>query len=437
MKRTVILVFTSLLLVTGRAQLYFPPNSSGTWDTLSPAGMNWCENKIDSLYDFLESNNTKAFILLKNGKIVLEQYFNGHDASSFWYWASAGKSLTALLVGIAQQESFLDITDTTSAYLGEGWTSCTTLQEERITIRHQLTMTSGLDDAVPDPYCTIDTCLHYLADPGTRWAYHNAPYTLLDPVVETATGQTLNLYHNLKVKTPTGMDGFYIQQGFNNTYYSTARSMARFGLLILNKGNWDGYPVLNDTSYFQEMVNTSQDLNHSYGYLWWLNGKDSYMIPQSQYVFNGSLCPNAPDDMIAALGKNGQFINVIPSADMVWIRMGEAPGTTLVPFTFNDDIWQYINALDCQSTGLDEIGPPACQYRTWPNPVNDVLQIHSGQTSGEATRYSLFNSSGMILESGMFTGSLHKLFLGECSRGLYLLVLQTLDKMQVIKIVKN
>jgi len=86
MKRTVILVFTSLLLVTGRAQLYFPPNSSGTWDTLSPAGMNWCENKIDSLYDFLESNNTKAFILLKNGKIVLEQYFNGHDASSFWYW---------------------------------------------------------------------------------------------------------------------------------------------------------------------------------------------------------------------------------------------------------------------------------------------------------------------------------------------------------------
>jgi CubicO group peptidase (beta-lactamase class C family) len=61
--------------------------------------------------------------------------------------------------------------------------------------------------------------------------------------------------------------------GFNNIYFSTARSMARFGLLNLNKGIWDTVPILNDTNYFTEMTTTSQDMNRSYGYLWWLNGK--------------------------------------------------------------------------------------------------------------------------------------------------------------------
>ena len=80
---------------------------------------------------------------MKDGKIVLEEYFNGHDSTSNWYWAS-GKSLTAFLIGIAQQENYLNISDTTSTYLGQGWTSLNPIQEEKITIRHQLNMTSGL-----------------------------------------------------------------------------------------------------------------------------------------------------------------------------------------------------------------------------------------------------------------------------------------------------
>ena len=58
------------------------------------------------------------------------------------------------MVGIAQQENFLSISDTSSKYLGSGWTNCTSSQEEAITIWHQLTMTSGLDDNVNDPSCT-------------------------------------------------------------------------------------------------------------------------------------------------------------------------------------------------------------------------------------------------------------------------------------------
>jgi len=192
--------------------LYFPPNIGNTWDTLSAVSLGWCQPRIDSLYAFLDLNHTKAFILLKDGKIVLEKYFDDHTAESPWHtaespwqWASAGKTITAFMVGIAQQENYLSISDTTSAYLGEGWTICPPKKEEKITIRHQLTMSAGLDDGVPNNACMIDTCLVYLADAGTRWAYHNAPYTLLDEVITNATAQTLNQYTTQKLKIPTGM----------------------------------------------------------------------------------------------------------------------------------------------------------------------------------------------------------------------------------------
>jgi CubicO group peptidase (beta-lactamase class C family) len=377
----------SLLLITilfafnlgVKAQMYFPPNSPTVWDTLSPSELGWCETKVDSLYTFLESNNTKAFILLKDGKIVLENYFNGHSASTNWYWASAAKTLTAFMVGIAQQEGYLTITDTTSSYLGPGWTDCLPDQEEKITIWHQLTMTSGLDDGVNDPFCTTDSCLQYLADAGTRWSYHNGPYTLLDQVIESATGQSLNLYTQQKVKNAIGMDGFFIKQGYNNLYLSTARSMARFGLLVLNQGNWNGNQILTDSAFFQQMVNTSQNLNLSYGYLWWLNGKASFMMPQTQIVFNGSINPSAPDDMIAALGKNGQSINISPNQNLVWIRMGEAPDNSLVPALFNDDIWKYINDLNCASTSIEELQGDWAELTVYPNPAEDYISISQGK----------------------------------------------------------
>ena len=165
-------IISALLIVLSfgsKAQsLYFPPLTGDEWETVAPSSLGWCDERIDSLYDLLEENNTKAFIVLKDGKIVLEKYFGTFVQDSAWYWASAGKSLTACLVGIAQQEGFLSIEDTTSSYLGEGWTACTSDQEEKITIRHQLTMTTGLDDQVPENYCTLDTCLIYKADAGTR-----------------------------------------------------------------------------------------------------------------------------------------------------------------------------------------------------------------------------------------------------------------------------
>ena len=389
-------LFLFILSVTAGAKfysqsIYFPPLTGSTWDTIAPQTLGYCQPKIDSLYSFLEQNNSKAFILLKDGKIVLEKYFGTHTATTPWQWASAGKTITAFMTGIAQQEGFLSISDTTSSYLGQGWTNCTPQQEKRIAIWNQLTMTSGLDDGVPDHYCTLDTCLNYLADTGTRWAYHNGPYTLLDGVIENATGLTLNNYTTQKLKNPTGMTGAFFSVGYNNVFVSNARSMARFGSLILNKGNWNGNQIMTDTAYFNEMVNTSQNLNKAYGYLWWLNGKQSFMVPTSQIVFPGYFCPNAPSDMISAIGSGGQFLNVVPSQNLVWLRMGDEPSNSNVPFLLNDDIWQYVNDLVCSTSSVEE-GELAQDIQVYPNPANEQLTVLVNGSLGKVIMYNQFGA---------------------------------------------
>lgn len=381
-----------------RAQsLYFPPLTGNEWATLSPDSLGWCQDKIEELYDYLDEKNTKAFIVLKNGKIVLEKYFGTFTADSTWYWASAGKSLTSFLVGIAQQEGFLDIDDATSVYLGEAWTSLTRDKEQLIKIRNQLSMNSGLDDLIPNRDCTLPECLLYRSDAGQRWAYHNAPYTLLDQVIESATQRNLNQYIFQKLTLTTGISGLYIPIEFNNVFFSRVRSMARFGLLMLNNGKWNNTPILTDSTFFHEMTNSSQELNPAYGYLWWLNGKSFFKVPGLQINFPGFLSPNAPADMYAALGKNGQFLNVVPSQNMVFVRMGNSPGDD-VPFLYNDSIWQYINELNCtlpdKKTEVAEKN-----FKLFPQPATENLNFERTGYTGNVS-YQVFDINGQPVISG-------------------------------------
>lgn len=362
--------------------LYFPPiSNSSTWDTISPDSLGWCANEIDSLYSYLEEQDTKGFILLKDGKIVMEKYFGTFTADSLWYWASAGKTITAFLTGKAAEENYLSLDDTTSSYLGASWTSCSLLQESKITIRNQLTMTSGLDDGVPDNHCTLDSCLLYLADAGSRWAYHNAPYTLLEPVLTTATGSNINAYTQSRLKAKTGMTGLWTYVDYDNVFFSKLRSMARFGLLMQNHCVWNGDTLLRDSAFVHQMTNTSQSLNLSYGYLWWLNGKASYMLPTSQLVFPGSYAPAAPADMFAGLGKNGQILSVSRSLGLVFVRMGNQAGSGEVPTQLCNSIWEKLNALSCNpGVGMEQkhVDQPLHIY---PNPATSEIYLQFPQTS--------------------------------------------------------
>jgi CubicO group peptidase (beta-lactamase class C family) len=328
------------------SSLYFPPMGTSSWQTVSPALLGWNETELANLFSFLEQKGTKAFIILKNGHMAVEQYFGNFTADSTLYWASAGKTMTAFLVGIARQEGKLNINHKTSRYLGTGWTSLPLAKENLITIRHQLTMTTGLDDKVPESDCTQPACLQYKEDAGSRWSYHNAPYTLLEKVVESATNETYNYYFQQKIRDRIGMDGVWIKTGFNNVYFSMPRSMARFGLLLLNDGKWNETSVLTDMDYYNNQMNASQNFNPSYGYLTWLNRKASYMLPQTQFTFNGPLIPNAPQDAFAALGKNDQKIYVVPSQNLVIIRMGESAGNVqMVASSFDNELWGKLRGI--------------------------------------------------------------------------------------------
>ncbi len=326
--------------------IYFPPKTTNTWEKITVSELGWNTSSEKDLYDYLETKDSKAFIILKNGRIVIEKYFNGHTSTDSHPWYSAGKTLTSFTIGIAKQEEFLNINNSSATYIGPEWANITPEQETQITVKNHLTMTTGLNYNVSNQNCTDSTCLTYLNQPSTFWYYHNATYTLLQSIIEGATGQNFESYFDAKLKNKIGMTGKWINIGYASIFYSTARSMARFGLLNLNKGIWDNETILSDQNYFNEMTTTSQQMNQAYGYLWWLNGKSSFRAPSFETRFQGKLIPNAPDDLIAGLGKDDQKLYVVPSQNLVIVRMGGDTGEALLgPSSFDNDLWKKINAL--------------------------------------------------------------------------------------------
>jgi len=204
-------------------------------------------------------------------------------------------------------------------------------------------MTSGIDDT---KQLVIKPNLTYVADAGTRWAYGNVFQKLID-VVSQASNQDFETYFNAKLKNKIGMDGFWNFGTIFTLYHSTTRNMARYGILALNKGKWNSEQIINE-SFFNESTASSQSINPSYGYLWWLNGKSKYMIPSEQTVYQGSLVINAPADMYAAMGARDQRMYVIPSKKMIVIRMGEASDPANTNFAvsgFDNALWEKINAV--------------------------------------------------------------------------------------------
>jgi CubicO group peptidase (beta-lactamase class C family) len=417
---SIVVVFASEVAMA--QTLYFPP-ASGDWTTLDPQELNWCQERIDSLYQYLETNQSKAFVLLKDGKIVLESYFNGHSQTANWYWASAGKTLTAFMVGQAQQQGLLNILEPSSNYLGEGWTSCTPEQEQAITIHNQLTMTTGLNDGVVNDDCTDSNCLEYLADAGTRWAYHNAPYTLLDSVMQMATGISLNAWCFQHVAQPIGMQGLWLNVDYNNIYFSNARSMARYGLLMNAQGIWNGNDLLHDPQYFYEMTHTSQPINQGYGYLTWLNNTQTFMFPESQVVFPGNYSPNGPTEMFSAIGRDGQYICVVPSENLVWIRMGENPDELSVPILMIDEIWELINALPCDPNVIGEVS--TVEIDVLPNPSCTDWML---TCSSPLQKWTLHDIQGRLMYSNDVNGAQQcRIPANELPHGNYLVTLMLQD----------
>ena len=135
------------------------------------------------------------------------------------------------------------------------------------------------------------------------------------------------------------------------------------------------------------MTTPSQTINESYGYLWWLNGFNSYMLPQSQEIIEGPIVPGAPSDLFFAAGKDGQFCEVLASENIVVVRMGESPDGDAVPIEFHVEMWDYISPI---IFGPDTLIWNGIDDNNWHNIANwDKLCLPGPNT------HVIINSSGI------------------------------------------
>ena len=432
---------------------YFPPADNAQWATQSPESLGWDTEKLDQLLDWLGDHDTNAFIILKDGKLVVEQYYGLFGRQTEWYWASAGKTVTAFLIGALEKQGKLDIRNPTSDYLGTGWTSLTESQEQRITPRHQLTMTTGLEYAVEDIHCTLPECLRFREDPGEQWYYHNAPYTLLTHVAESAAGTTLNAIVDTVFEPVPGLQLRYAEgllSPYNRVVVSTALDMARFGLLVSRETVWeDNEPLLHST-FYSDMLTPSQELNPSYGYLWWLNGQESFIPPQLSTSIARELTPEAPADMVSALGMNTQILSIVPSRNLVIVRMGRDPGSL---FGFLSQKWEQLaeiigsptstsstssssSSRSSSSPGSGRTGSGSDKpdefhlEQNYPNPFNPSTLITFHIPSAGPVRLEVVDMSGRIVSTlvdGIRQPGTHRIRFDAdgLGSGLYLYRLQT------------
>jgi CubicO group peptidase (beta-lactamase class C family) len=335
-----------------RSATYFPPAAGDAWECIEPGDAGWDRRLLDAAAGLAGERNSTGFIVLLNGRILAERYWSGANEDTVRDVASAQKSATSVLVGIAQGQGLLRIDEPSSAILGEGWSQAPPMQERRILWRHHLSMCTGLDeDLVPE------------AEPGTAWYYNNRAYHLVKTGLERAVGRPLDawsrevLWGRIGMRAtrwetrvapagvPRNLFAFGPEDAPFSALMTTVRDMARFGLLVQDGGAWAGEAVLRDTAFLDAATQTSQPMNPAYGYLFWLNGKESYLRPMRQPGGRGPLIPSAPVDLICALGAGDQKTYVSRSLGVVVARQGSAAGEVSGAMSaFDDALWSKLMA---------------------------------------------------------------------------------------------
>jgi CubicO group peptidase (beta-lactamase class C family) len=292
-------------------ETYFPPVGSDDWERTTPEAAGWDTTDLSEAIQFAYEKGSYNLMIIHKGKIVAEEYWRSMTDTSQHALASISKSFMSFVIGVMQENGKLSIDDKVSDYLGEGW-SASPDTEADITIRHLLTMSSGLSKD-----------LTYVGRPGETWRYSDAAYKILYGVIEKAAGTDYeNVFHDvlfskigMKNYTWTGRD-----------LKSSARDLAKFGLMIQNGGFWNGEQLMKDNNYFYDMLHTSQDIQKAYGFLWWLNGTDSWYDDDGKVTVDGSISPAMPSDSRIAKGQFDQRIYIVPSLDLVVIRQGGSTG---------------------------------------------------------------------------------------------------------------
>ena len=294
-------------------------------NTPSPVGFG---NRDDvPLSELLSATDTVAFLVVKNDAIMFEKYLQGFDRATPSLSFSMAKSFLSILVGCAIFDGYLKsvdqpVTELVPELKEEGFSS--------VTLKHLLQMTSGIDYAEPGLPLGLHDRFYYTnrlereilnlrlrEQPGTRFTYKSGDAFLLTLALKRALGRkSITEYMQERIWNPLGMENNgawsidHAPDGMEKTgccLATTARDVAKFGRLYLNKGLWDGRRIVPETWVTESTrVDTSAGSAWNYQHLWWLVAR------------------NRPDFM--ANGHLGQFLYINPSTGVIIVRLGKSMG---------------------------------------------------------------------------------------------------------------
>ncbi len=310
-----------------------PNSSSFQWKISSPAEQGLDSGKLAELVDLIREGQRypriQSLLVVRHGCLVVEEYFNNWNRERLHILQSVTKSFTSALIGIAIARGDIKGVDEKIIDFFPDMKDIAHMDERKASIRLKdlLTMRSGVDyheNGQDSPHHRLNRTptgwdKFYLdrpmaGEPGKNFNYDSGGVILLSAILKSRTGMHADVYAEQTLFKSLGIEKkFWVknQEGHPHTGGGLAlrtRDMARFGLLYLNKGKWEGEQVVPEDwirESFEMHVdfgNTGQDIV-GYGYLWWIQRPDPQGDGQ-QYIY-------------AARGAKGQYIFIVPEHDMV------------------------------------------------------------------------------------------------------------------------
>lgn len=325
------------------------PAPGRVWRKVAPAVAGFDSAKLNQIAAQARTGKSNCLVVVRNGKLAGTWYFRGTGPHTTQDAFSVTKSVASTLVGIAQDDGDLEITDSAAKWIPE-WRDT---PAQAVTVRDLLSMDSGRQWSPLTDYVGLLAARDRTAfaiglgqptAPGTVWAYNNSAVQTLDRILERATGQKVVTFAEQRLFKPLGMtqttmttDAAGNAQIFEGLR-STCQDLARFGLLMLDHGVWNGRRIVSASWVEQATAQSSTKLNAGYGYLWWLNHKGvigdvlaATSLQQAEHARRGRLVAGAPNDMYWALGLGNQLIQVDPGTKTVVVRLGTGDPLTAPP----------------------------------------------------------------------------------------------------------
>ena len=276
---------------------------------------------------------TLSLLVVHNGRIILERYAPGVDMTTRTRTWSTAKSIAVTLIGMLADQGRMQLDEP----LGFDWLPRASSPESdprnAITLRHVLNMSSGLDtiDNAGREYATGSGLAYWagassvqgarrralIREPGTNWDYENYDTLLAVYAMKLALGddRTYRAFPRRALLDKIGMRNTLLSTDrfgdfiLSSQVYTNARDLARFGLLYLQKGIWNGERLLSEEwiDFVRTPAPATAQRGNQYGGQWWL-------VPDNRN--------DVPKDAYSTSGNRGQYVVVVPSHDLVIVRRG-------------------------------------------------------------------------------------------------------------------